>query len=579
MYAWQNGAEFMSKDGRTCTLNSSNVVEALEFMVSIYDKLGGAKKVFAFQSNFQSGTLDPFLTRKVAMKIDGDWFMQIIATYKPNMNFDTAPAPIPEKRLKKGFKPITWLGGWSYSIPSASKNKEGAWKIVRWLSSIKAKKMLLAEQAENNESQGRTYIPRLSCDKRMNKYAYQTYVKDSPNLSASLKKAFKLMIVMLPDAKYRPVTPVGQLLWNQHVTAYENAVYHKSSSIESLDEATKVVQKALDRIFNPPTGKIIKWKWLVLGYIGLLFSIVFGIVVWSSRSMSDRGYFRKQWYAGVLCASPWLIGFAVFTGGPILFSIIMSFCHYDILNPAQWVGFYNYKWIFTQDPVFWTALWNTLYMVAGVPLGIVIGLCIALLLDLKLKGMTFYRTLFYMPAIVPAVAASILWIWIFNPTSGLLNSIFAVFGINGPSWLQDASWSKPSLILMGLWGVGGSMIIWLAGLKNIPQHLYEAAEVDGAGVWSRFINITIPMLSPYIFFNLIMGFIGTFQIFSQAYIMTQGGPMNSTLFFAYHLFNTAFRYLDMGNASAMAWFLFVIVFSLTVFQLWLSKKWVHYESE
>ncbi len=577
MYAWQNGAEFMSKDGKTCTLNGSNVVEALDFMVRIYDSLGGAKGVFAFQSTFQAGTLDPFINDKVAMIIHGDWFMQTIATYKPNMNFDTAPAPIPEKRIKDGFKPITWMGGWSYSIPSVSKNKEGAWKMIRWLSSFKAQKMLIAEQAENNASQGRTFIPRLSCDKRMNEYSYKNYVQNNPNLSIPLKKAFQLTIDMLPDAKYRPVTPVGQLLWNQHVIAYENAVYHKAdSSKESLDEATKVVQKALDKIHNPPKGKIIEWKWLIIGYLGILVIMVIGIVFYSSRSMSDKGYFRKQWYAGFLCASPWLIGFTIFTGGPILFSIVMSFCHYDILNPARWVGLANFKWIFTEDPLFWTSFWNTIYMVIGVPIGLVAGLAIALLLDIKLRGMTFYRTLFYMPAIVPAVAASILWIWIFNPTHGLLNNVLSIFGVAGPSWLQDAGWSKPSLIIMGLWGVGGSMIIWLAGLKNIPNHLYEAAEVDGAGAWSKFINITLPMLSPYIFFNLIMGLIGTFQIFSQAYIMTQGGPMNSTLFYAYHLFNTAFRYLEMGSASAMAWFLFIIVFSLTVFQLWLSKRWVHY---
>jgi len=576
MYAWQNGGEFISKDGKTCIMNNSNVVEALEFMVRIYDKLGGAKKVFAFQSTFQGAALDPFLTDKVAMKIDGSWFMQTIVTFKPNMSFGSSSAPIPDKRLKAGFEPITWLGGWCYSIPSASKNKEGAWKIIRWLSSMEAKKMLQEERAENNASQGKAYIPRLDSDTRMNEYSYKNYIINNPNLSTPLKNAFRLMVDILPAAKYRPVTPVGQLLWNQHITAYENAVYHKSSPKESLDEATKVVQRALDKIYNPPKGKVIEWKWLVISYFVLLVIVVLGIISWSKRTMSEKGYFRKQWYAGFLCASPWLIGFTVFTGGPILFSIIMSFCHYDILNPAQWIGFANYKWIFTKDPLFWNAFWNTLYMVIGVPLGLVAGLAIALLLDLKLRGMVFYRTLFYLPAIVPAVAASILWIWIFNPTHGLLNNFLGLFGIAGPSWLQDAGWSKPSLIIMGLWGVGGGMIIWLAGLKNIPNHLYEAAEVDGAGVWSKFINITIPMLSPYIFFNLIMGLIGTFQIFSQAYIMTQGGPMNSTLFYAYHLFNTAFRYLEMGNASAMAWFLFSIIFSLTMFQLWLSKKWVHY---
>ncbi|MCK5861357.1 MAG: sugar ABC transporter permease, partial [Candidatus Hydrogenedentes bacterium] len=189
------------------------------------------------------------------------------------------------------------------------------------------------------------------------------------------------------------------------------------------------------------------------------------------------------------------------------------------------------------------------------------------------------RTLFYLPAIMPVVAASILWIWMFNPTEGILNSLLANIGIEGPAWLQNQYWSKPSLIIMMVWGAGGGMIVWLAGLKSIPQHLYEAAELDGAGPLRKFFNITLPMISPYILFNLIMGLIATFQVFTQAYIMTQGGPVDSTLFYAYALFNNAFRFMRMGYASAMAWVLFFIILGLTLLQLYLSKRWVYYESE
>jgi multiple sugar transport system permease protein len=202
-----------------------------------------------------------------------------------------------------------------------------------------------------------------------------------------------------------------------------------------------------------------------------------------------------------------------------------------------------------------------------------------MLLNYEVKGMAVYRTFFYLPAIMPAVAGAILWIWIFNPHEGILNALLAKAGINGPSWLQNQYWSKPALIIMGLWGAGGGMIVWLAGLKGIPAHLYEAAEIDGAGRFRMFWNITLPMLSPYILFNLIMGLIGTFQIFTQAFIMTQGGPVDTTLFYAYALFNNAFRYMKMGYASALAWVLFGIILALTVIQLRLSKRWVHYESE
>jgi multiple sugar transport system permease protein len=267
----------------------------------------------------------------------------------------------------------------------------------------------------------------------------------------------------------------------------------------------------------------------------------------------------------------------VFTGGPILFSIVISFCQYDILNPARFTGLINYMWMFTKDPLFWKSLWNTVYMVLGIPLGMAISLGIALLLNLKIRGIAVWRTFFYLPSIVPAVASSILWIWIFNPNVGLLNSALASIGIHGPNWLQSETTSKPALILMGLWGAGGGMIIWLAGLKGISESYYEAAALDGANTWQQFTRVTLPLLTPYIFFNLIMGLIGTFQIFTQAFIMTQGGPVNSTLFYAFHLFNNAFRYLQMGYAAAMAWVLFVIVFGLTLVQLRLQERWVYYE--
>jgi len=219
-------------------------------------------------------------------------------------------------------------------------------------------------------------------------------------------------------------------------------------------------------------------------------------------------------------------------------------------------------------------------MVLGVPLGMAVSLGVAMLLNARVKGMAFYRTIYYLPAIVPAVASSILWIWVLNPQFGLVNvALQRLFGIAGPQWLQSELWSKPSILLMGLWGAGAGMIIWLAGLKGIPETLYEAAEIDGAGKCAAFRHVTLPMLSPYIFFNLIMGVIGTFQIFTQAYIMTSGGPVDSTLFYAYYLFNNAFRYFKMGYASALAWILFLIILALTLVQLRLGKRWVYYEGE
>jgi multiple sugar transport system permease protein len=198
-------------------------------------------------------------------------------------------------------------------------------------------------------------------------------------------------------------------------------------------------------------------------------------------------------------------------------------------------------------------------------------------LNRAIRAIGFYRTAFYMPAILPMVAASLLWVWLLNPTQGVINSVLSHVMKNPPLWLQDATWSKPSLILMGLWTAGAGMIIWLAGLQSIPPQLYEAASIDGAGPWRRFVNVTLPMLSPYILFNAIVGLIGTMQIFGEAYVMTAGGPSDSTLFYAYYLFKQAFQYFRMGYSGALAWILFVIVLALTMLQLWAGRKWVHYE--
>ena len=316
-----------------------------------------------------------------------------------------------------------------------------------------------------------------------------------------------------------------------------------------------------------------------LAYVALVLAS-FGAAFWFlARGVRAHGYFRREHYAGYLFATPWFFGFLVFGGGPILFSFVMSFSEYEVLSPPKFVGIGNYVKLFTDDPLFYKSLWNTGFMALGIPLGMAVGLGIAMLLNHEIRGMAVYRTFFYLPAIMPAVAAAILWMWIFNPEEGILNAILARVGIDGPAWLHNQRWSKPALILMGLWGAGGGMIVWLAGLKGIPKHLYEAADIDGAGRLGKFWNVTLPMLSPYILFNLIMGLIGTFQIFTQALIMTQGGPLDSTLFYAYALFNNAFRYMRMGYASAMAWILFAIILALTVIQLRLSKRWVYYESE
>lgn len=281
---------------------------------------------------------------------------------------------------------------------------------------------------------------------------------------------------------------------------------------------------------------------------------------------------------GWLFISPWLVGFLVFNAAPFIASFYLSFCRYDVISSPSWIGLTNYRQLFFHDPLFVKALYNTIfYIIFALPLSMIAGISLALLLNSNIKGISIYRTIFFLPYIVPLVASTILWIWILNPKIGLINTLLAQIGIPGPPWLASPAWSKPALILMSVWGVGGSMIIYLAGLKDIPETLYEAALVDGANRWQKMIHITLPMLTPVIFFNLVMGLIASFQYFSQAYIMTQGGPADSTLFYCLYLFNRAFFYLNMGYASAMAWILFVIVLLVTIFVFRSHTKWVHYE--
>lgn len=278
---------------------------------------------------------------------------------------------------------------------------------------------------------------------------------------------------------------------------------------------------------------------------------------------------------------PWIIGFTVFIAYPILASLYFSFCSYDAIRPPHWVGFRNYIELFSQDDVFWKSLGNTIFMIVfGLPLMLIASLGLALLLNQKVKGIALYRTLFYLPSITPVVASSILWMWLLNPDIGLINIVLGHLGVtHPPGWLTDPSWAKPALILMSLWSAGGGMVIYLAALQDVPVSLYEAASLDGAGLWHKFRHVTLPMISPVILFNVIIGLIGFFQYFTQAYIMTNGGPEDSTNFYALHLFNRAFLDFQMGAASAMAWILFLVTLlaALVVFKT--SARWVYYAGE
>ncbi len=295
---------------------------------------------------------------------------------------------------------------------------------------------------------------------------------------------------------------------------------------------------------------------------------------------------RREAVAFYLTVSPWVIGFVAFTVIPMAISLYLSFTQWNIVKAPVWTGLDNFVYMFTKDPDFYQSLKVTLiYTVTSVPLQIIVALVLAILLNEATYAVGFFRTAFYIPSIVASVASAVLWTWIFNGRFGPINGVLRALGLYAPNWFADPRYALPALVIMSAWGVGGQMLIFLAGLKGIPRSLYEAAEVDGAGRWVRFWRITLPMLSPTLFFNLIMGMIGAFQTFDSAYVISTahsgqiGNPQNSTLFYLLHLYQEGFTYYNMGYASALAWVLFLIILGVTLIINRSSQSWVFYSGD
>jgi multiple sugar transport system permease protein len=311
--------------------------------------------------------------------------------------------------------------------------------------------------------------------------------------------------------------------------------------------------------------------------LAIVFAVI-GAVLWVAVRAD---WISRNTAAFWIFVSPWVVGFLVFTGGPMVYSLILSFMDWDLLDPAKFNGLDNYREAFT-DPGVGQAIKVTLtYAVVSVPLQTALSLGVALLMNVKVRGIHVFRTIWYLPSLVTGVAQAVLFIWVFNPSYGLVNGLLRLVGIDGPKWLFDAHWALPAVILMSLWTVGGNMVIYLAGLQDIPTELYEAVELDGAGRWRTLWNVTIPQISPVIFFNVVTGLIYAMQTFTQGYVVTHngGGPSDSLLFYVLYLYQNAFSFFRMGYASALAWILFIMIMLLTALVFRGSSFWVYYESQ
>ena len=291
---------------------------------------------------------------------------------------------------------------------------------------------------------------------------------------------------------------------------------------------------------------------------------------------------KREALEGILFLSPWIIGFLVFVAGPLIASFALSFTKYNVLRPPQFIGLQNYVFAFTKDELFLPSIVRSLYFaVLLVPLGMAGSLILALLLNQKLWFTTLWRTMYFLPTLTPLIAAALLWRWMLNPDVGLVNYLLSLIGIKGPGWLSSIEWAVPALVLMGLWAsIGGSrMIILLAGLQDVPKELLESAAIDGAGPWAKFWNVTLPLITPTVFFNLVLGIIFALRTFETAFITTNGGPARATWFISLHIYQNAFVTFDMGYASALSWVFLVILFIITYSQFRLSGQWVFYPGE
>ncbi len=596
MYAFENNADFMSPDGRRCTLDTPESEEALKFMVQGYDLVGGYEQAKAFESGFLGKENDAFIIGKVAMKIDGDWTLaDPLSRYAPGLDFGVGPPPVPDDRYyhRGRFKNekdtfVTWMGGFSLAIPRGAHNVQDAWKFIKFATSTEGRLIEASNQMAWDRRRGRFYVPRQQGSKEANLELFKRFKPAEPKFAA----AVKMHLEMAPYGRIRPATFVGQKLWNEHAKAMETACYHKASPHDALLAGQRAVQQDLDAFFGRAQYPVINLMApLEVGAGVLVIALIVLLVLFLRAPLGRLAKNEAKW--AYILVSPWVIGFLVFTLGPMLASLLFSFTQYDVLNEARWVGLHNFADMFGADrDNVMKALGNSVYLAAaGVPLGLATGLAIALLLNTAQRGMRFYRTFFYMPAIVPGVASAVLWTWVLTPDAnkGLINSFWQQtlspwLGVTPPAWLNSADWSKPALILMGLWGAGSGMILWLAGLKGVPSSMYEAASIDGANGNQQFWAVTFPTLTPIVFFNCVMGFIGALQEFDRMYIMKSSsdgtvGPDNSMLTPVYHLFTNGFAFFKMGYASAIAWLIFAIILAITFVQFKLSPRWVHNEVE
>jgi len=598
--AWDNnpvGTSFLYCSGGRLVKGDPSKFTELNFddpkVIQVYDfvsRLMNVDKLIAPKSETDSASqtdaVDLFVSQKLAMFQCGIWQVpHIRKTMKPGdknfFDWDIAMFPGFEDPVTKKVTRAFPTGGSGYSIMSSTKHPKEAWQLLIWMAGPEGMRDMaaagIAQPAIHDMAVSDAWIP-----------GPNTPVEQQYPHNRILTDQAVQYVVFDPNADYW--SELNSILGNKLDNVYRGTAKAEPSLKAAQGQATRRLSQILEQRdlpkFNWPAG--IAVAALILVGLG---AWVFGPEIGVKRTQKEKQTAR----AGLAFASPWIIGLLVFTVGPMLFSLIMSFADWDFITPARWTAAANYaEALFGRDERFWLSLRVTLvYTAVSVPLGLALALGLAMLLNTKVKGIPLYRTCFYIPSLASVVASALIFRRVFQPDGGLLN--LALFGPAGtwrlplissligpdgklPDWLGNENLSVPALIMMSLWGVGGGMVILLAGLKGIPEFYYEAATLDGAGPVAKIKVITVPMVAPALLFSLITGLIGSFQVFTQVFVLTsgQGGPNNSTRFYMLHLYDAAFNNLRMGYGASLAWILFVIVFILSMLAFRLNKN-VYYE--
>ncbi|HWA73912.1 MAG TPA: extracellular solute-binding protein [Polyangiaceae bacterium] len=543
-------------------LDSEENIRGFEWVQS-YAKFYGVTALQNLSAGFGnfSSPQDPFMSGKLAMQLQGVWMSNYIDIYSPGLEWGAAPFPV----LREGDPPVTFVDADMLIIPKGSPHPREAFEFIRFVSESANMEKLCLLQRKNS--------PLREVSDDFYRRHKNPYIRMFQALASS------------PRAAGMPAVPIWSEYRLEMQTQFQKIWLLESSPREALRDGNIRMQKALDRVRQrerAPASPALAYVPFAL--IALLVACVVALSLRERKQRIASGT-RGSPLANVSLArglaffSPWGVGLLLFTAYPVMASAVYSLCDYSTLSTPRFIGLSNYLELF-QDEVFFISLKNTLlYTFFSLPLGLISSFSIALLLDTNVRGSTLYRTLIFLPSLTPVVASAMVWLWIFNSQYGVLNDLLARFSfgwIKPVPWLADPRTALPSIILMSVWGIGQTVVVLLAAMQDVPTSIYEAAEIDGANALQKVLHITVPLTSPVIYFNAIIGIINALQVFAQPYIMTLGGPARATLSYSMRLYENAFTFLRMGYAAAMAWILFLIILGLTLLAVRVGKRRVHY---